>query len=345
MTDTHRHPMTDDEIKKEKPLSADFASFRAGIRCAERLYLARIAELEAALAQQGEPAWYHAECADPDYSRFTQDKAEAYAIVSDKGGYVTELFAAPEASELLVALIGMVREYEGYFEGAPEPNSLVNARAAIAKATCGKANWKLVPMEPTQEMLDAAISEVLRVQSELDDEAGHSEIYQTMLAAAPAPQTLAQQGEPTDAQLELDEGDTVAHHHPEGWKPVRKYARAILKKFSSAPAAQPDDAIIRAWQAGYYHAGYTNDQSYADKMAREYAGAAPAAQPLTPEHIEAAYICHKAGRVSVSMVQRKMRTGYNYAQKLVTEIVAAHLVDGLEVAGLPNSAHGIGADK
>lgn len=47
------------------------------------------------------------------------------------------------------------------------------------------------------------------------------------------------------------------------------------------PAAQPDDAIIRAWQAGYYHAGYAHDQAYADKMAREYAGAAPAAQPLT----------------------------------------------------------------
>jgi len=40
-----------------------------------------------------EPAWYHAECNDPDYSRFTQEKDEAFAIVSDKGGYVTELYA------------------------------------------------------------------------------------------------------------------------------------------------------------------------------------------------------------------------------------------------------------
>jgi hypothetical protein len=39
-----------------------------------------------------EPAWYHAECDDPDYSRFTQEKDEAFAIVSDKGGYVTELY-------------------------------------------------------------------------------------------------------------------------------------------------------------------------------------------------------------------------------------------------------------
>ena len=65
--------------------------------------------------------------------------------------------------------------------------------------------------------------------------------------------------------------------------------------------------------------------------------------PLTDEHIKAVHICHQAGRVSVSMVQRKLATGYNRAQQLVTEIVAARLVDGLEVAGLPNSAHGIQA--
>jgi DNA segregation ATPase FtsK/SpoIIIE-like protein len=65
--------------------------------------------------------------------------------------------------------------------------------------------------------------------------------------------------------------------------------------------------------------------------------------PLTDEHIKAAHICHQAGRVSVSMVQRKLATGYNRAQQLVTEIVSARLVDGLEVAGLPNSAHGIQA--
>lgn len=47
------------------------------------------------------------------------------------------------------------------------------------------AGYKLVPVEPTPEMLDAALNEVLRIASELDDEASHSEIYQAMLAAAP----------------------------------------------------------------------------------------------------------------------------------------------------------------
>jgi len=45
-----------------------------------------------AAAPVQEPAWYHADCNDPDYSRFTQEKDEAFAIVSDKGGHVTELY-------------------------------------------------------------------------------------------------------------------------------------------------------------------------------------------------------------------------------------------------------------
>lgn len=31
-------PLTDEQIKKLKPLSADFVSFRAGVRCMEREY-------------------------------------------------------------------------------------------------------------------------------------------------------------------------------------------------------------------------------------------------------------------------------------------------------------------
>ena len=92
--------------------------------------------------------------------------------------------------------------------------------------------------------------------------------------------------------------------------------------FSDAPAAQaqPDDAIVRAWQAGYYHAGYTNDQAYADKMAREYAGAAPQAamqerKPLTDEQI---YEMYNEPRSDAEM---------------------------LEFARAIEAAHGIGADK
>ena len=31
-------PLTDEEIKRLKPISADFVSFRAGVRCMEREY-------------------------------------------------------------------------------------------------------------------------------------------------------------------------------------------------------------------------------------------------------------------------------------------------------------------
>lgn len=33
-----RKPLTDEEIKRRKPISADFVSFRAGVRCMEREY-------------------------------------------------------------------------------------------------------------------------------------------------------------------------------------------------------------------------------------------------------------------------------------------------------------------
>jgi hypothetical protein len=34
-----------------------------------------------------------------------------------------------------------------------------------------------------------------------------------------------------------------------------------------------ESKLINAWIAGYYHAGYTHDSAYAEKMAREYVGA------------------------------------------------------------------------
>jgi hypothetical protein len=53
-----------------------------------------------------EPAWYHAECNDPDYSRFTQEKDEAFAIVSDKGGYVTELYTRAQPAPVQEPVAG-----------------------------------------------------------------------------------------------------------------------------------------------------------------------------------------------------------------------------------------------
>ena len=34
----HREPLTDEQIRREKPVCADFVSFRAGVRCAERIH-------------------------------------------------------------------------------------------------------------------------------------------------------------------------------------------------------------------------------------------------------------------------------------------------------------------
>ena len=49
---TPKIPMQDDEIKMHKPVCAEFVDFRAGIRCAERVYdVAKLLqELEAAKA-------------------------------------------------------------------------------------------------------------------------------------------------------------------------------------------------------------------------------------------------------------------------------------------------------
>ena len=33
-----REPLTDEQIRREKPVCADWASFRAGVRCAERIH-------------------------------------------------------------------------------------------------------------------------------------------------------------------------------------------------------------------------------------------------------------------------------------------------------------------
>jgi len=33
-----RQPLTDEQIRREKPVCADFVSFRAGVRCAERMH-------------------------------------------------------------------------------------------------------------------------------------------------------------------------------------------------------------------------------------------------------------------------------------------------------------------
>jgi hypothetical protein len=70
--------------------------YGSGLTPQEQQVVTAIKQARSAPVQ--EPAWYHAECDDPDYSRFTQEKDEAFAIVSDKGGYVTPLYTVPPAA-------------------------------------------------------------------------------------------------------------------------------------------------------------------------------------------------------------------------------------------------------
>ena len=63
------------------------------------------------------------------------------------------------------------------------------ARLALAAAGGGvPQGWKLVPVEPTPEMLQAAIQLEADTINEWDDEPNHSEIYRAMLASSPQPE-------------------------------------------------------------------------------------------------------------------------------------------------------------
>ena len=83
-----------------------------------------------------EPAWYHAECDDPDYSRFTQEKDEAFAIVSDKGGYVTPLYTTPSAAPVPLTL-GQKQRLWSSVGDKPTLKDRVNAYGLAIEAAHG----------------------------------------------------------------------------------------------------------------------------------------------------------------------------------------------------------------
>jgi hypothetical protein len=116
-----------------------------------------------------EPAWYHAECDDPDYSRFTQEKDEAFAIVSDKGGYVTPLYTVPFAAPVQEFLITDEKGRPMTFWGGkstppaaqPAPvqdlpfgvgGGLVAIKTLLSRDPCVHANTAI-------EMIDAILKE------------------------------------------------------------------------------------------------------------------------------------------------------------------------------------------
>jgi hypothetical protein len=55
-------------------------------------------------------------------------------------------------------------------------------------------------------------------------------------------------------------------------------------------------------------------------------------RPLTAQQVLAAAACHERGRVVISTVQRALRIGYREADELCRSIIAAGLVDGLEIS-------------
>lgn len=54
--------------------------------------------------------------------------------------------------------------------------------------------------------------------------------------------------------------------------------------------------------------------------------------PITAQQVLAAAACHERGRVVISTVQRTLRIGYREADELCRSIIAAGLVDGLEIS-------------
>jgi len=103
------------------------------------------AELDALREQ--EPAWWHAECADPDYSGFHQSEGDAFTEVSDHGGYYYALYTKQGAvvapaqpqdvnAELVDALerIADTKNYgeDGIWNAESYPDEI--ARTALAKA-------------------------------------------------------------------------------------------------------------------------------------------------------------------------------------------------------------------
>ena len=121
-----------------------------------------------------EPAWYHAECDDPDYSRFTQEKDEAFAIVSDKGGYVTELYTRAQPAPVQEPVTQDVQE-KCRIEVAPAKGGLLPA-APVQEPSDGtqvsKVWWdgEKLMAKPTplvdfyQTVQDSTCSETLRAQ-------------------------------------------------------------------------------------------------------------------------------------------------------------------------------------
>ena len=67
--------------------------------------------IEKAFAQtEQEPAWYHAECDDPDRSGFFKEASDAATQVNDHGGHVTPLYTTPPQHKPLTEQLSKITE-------------------------------------------------------------------------------------------------------------------------------------------------------------------------------------------------------------------------------------------
>lgn len=144
---------------------------------------------------KAEPVAWH--ITDGDAVSLSTRKIEADVWASDPSYTVTPLYAHPSRGVVDEALAGRLEEISDSFDGAYEGwekdrSDLYRAAAILRQAAALPAvpeGWVLVPREPTEAMLEAAM------QRE-DDEplsdwgklvpAPHAEIYAAMLAATPA---------------------------------------------------------------------------------------------------------------------------------------------------------------
>lgn len=98
----------------------------------------------------------------------------------------------------------------------------------------------------------------------------------------------AQDAQPAQAKAAIKTLEHLGYtyHGAEYWKPPLAKRPRFLD-YEAQPAQHTQVAkedIAAAWVAGYYHAGYTNDGAYANKMADEFAdqwGAAPSTKEPT----------------------------------------------------------------
>lgn len=107
---------------------------------------ARVAELE-----KQEPFYYFADCDDPDYSRLYNTEGDALSQISDHGGDVVKLYAAPVAPDVALPPMPTDAMLKAYREVSPSWLCLDGWRAMMEVAPFAQAGQ--VPKALTQAQM------------------------------------------------------------------------------------------------------------------------------------------------------------------------------------------------